>query len=93
MREHFRSIYDRQAEGYDRSCVEDGDCIVVFVGDTCSCTCERAGIRASERFAYQDDRTAASSNCEDLADALPCAPCPQVMATCEEGVCGVVSSE
>jgi hypothetical protein len=50
------------ASDYDQQCVDDDDCVAVFVGDTCKITCEAAGIRADEKERY------------DQANAAPCPP-------------------
>jgi hypothetical protein len=82
------------ASDYDQQCVDDDDCVAVFVGDTCKITCEAAGIRADEKDRY------------DQANAAPCPPpfgeylaimclstvpeppiCDAVEAFCSDGTC------
>lgn len=65
---------------YDRSCSEATDCMVIFTGERCSCSCDVSAINVSDREAYLDDR--GSGDC-----SVDCGPCPQVEAVCTAGIC------
>lgn len=76
-------------EGYDDSCDEAGDCVAVFVGDTCGCGCETEAIRADEYEAYQQEWADAQAQCTAVPD---CAPCQDVVVECVDRRCEVTGT-
>lgn len=72
--------------GYDRVCETNDDCRVVYPGNVCGCGCDPAGISASAYDQFQADVTALKAQCIEV---LYCALCPEAMADCRDGLCGV----
>ena len=69
------------ANDYDRSCTEDSDCVIISVGDICSCSCEIDAINKSDLEAYNHDR--------DVDCGVQCGACAGGEPVCQSGVCGV----
>jgi hypothetical protein len=69
------------ADDYDRSCVEDTDCMVITVGDICDCPCDFSAINGDDFSDYLDDKV-------DAACTDDCSPCPgDYEAYCDSGTC------
>jgi hypothetical protein len=69
---------------FDRTCLQDADCISVRVGDLCGCGCEMAGISSSEEQKYIARASAASCG------GSRCFPnCVAREAYCASGTCAV----
>jgi hypothetical protein len=77
---------DIDANDYDRSCTLDEDCMVIFVGDTCGCSCDTSAINVSDRDAYLDDSDPGPT-CD-----IQCGACAAAEAVCAQGVCKSVPS-
>ena len=69
---------------FDQTCSIDSDCMVVFTGDACSCSCEIAGMNVSEIENYNSAWDESFAACEEV---LMCAACPESEAFCDEGTC------
>ena len=53
-------------DDYDRSCMTDDDCRVVFVGSPCGCSCEVSAVNQDESDAYQSAVSELRAMCEGL---------------------------
>ena len=68
---------------YDQTCGAADDCVAVFTGDPCGCSCDAGAINRSERLRYLDDRKKA------CADPPDCGACSPSRALCTAGRCTV----
>ena len=76
------------ANDYDRSCNEDGDCVVVFVGEMCECNCEYGAINRSAKDRYDEDYDSieCDGSCDDVH--IDCMFCDdQTRAVCKDSLC------
>ena len=68
------------ADDYERSCQSDAECMIISVGDICSCSCEVSAINRVDEAAYREDR--------DVTCSTQCGPCPEAPpAVCAQGIC------
>ena len=74
------------ASDYDRSCVQDSDCVGIAEGDLCAedvCTnCVNAAINARDQTQYQNDVSS------KVSPQRFC-PCPDEPVACNAGTCGI----
>lgn len=74
------------ASDYDRSCVQDSDCVGIAEGDLCAenvCTnCANAAINARDQTQYQNDVSS------KVSQQRFC-PCPDEPVVCNAGTCGI----
>lgn len=71
-------------EGYDQSCEAPDDCLAVFVGDVCGCSCELDAINATQSTLWSQERSTKADRCDEV---LNCTACPDVVVDCVENVC------
>jgi hypothetical protein len=75
---------------YDATCEDDIDCAIAFGGDPCApCPCPSGAIATSDLAAYEADRREARALCSDR-EAVACAACAPVKATCDQRTCAMV---
>ncbi len=67
---------------YDQTCDLDEDCMLIFAGDPCSCSCDYAAINVADKDEYFDDLP--DGDCD-----IQCGACEGVEAFCDAGQCGV----
>lgn len=67
------------ASDYDQSCNAATDCMPIFVGKFCECSCTYAAINLKDAARYNKD---ISVTCDKH-----CAPCPEAVVTCEQNRC------
>jgi len=74
---------------YDKTCTTPADCVVVFSGDPCSCTCDVAAVSQAASLDVNSDRQAyQKAHCpEGLPSCGACAAPPAT--TCNDGQCGL----
>lgn len=72
------------AEGYDQTCEAADDCLAVFVGDVCGCSCELDAINATQSTLWSQERSNKADRCDEV---LNCAPCPDVVVDCVADTC------
>ncbi len=76
-------------EGYDKGCMANTDCILVFTGDVCGCDCTQEAINAGESTRYAASQEQKRKACVDI---LACQPCPDTeQAVCDQAICTVVT--
>jgi hypothetical protein len=76
------------ADNYDTSCLEDSDCVVIFVGEMCECSCNYGAINKSDKEKYDEDYD--SIQCDDSCDDVDinCMFCnDQTIAVCTDNQC------
>src|SRR5262245_36621170 len=70
------------AADYDQTCSLDGDCETVFVGEACSCKCERAAISKRAMESYWRDKESLPK-CQEICDGCM----EPSRARCDSGHC------
>lgn len=77
-------------DDYDTSCVADGDCVEVYIGDICPCGggCANAAISLSALDKYRDDFTEAYDGC-DQPPNCEAAMCAAPRVFCQAGRCAL----
>ena len=76
-------------DGYDTSCLTDGDCVAVYFGDVCgfcATVSPNAAISSSADGAYQNAVNAAQRNCPPNNEQGSCAESDSI-TTCSMGKC------
>ncbi len=73
-----------EAEGFERGCARDADCVAGLVGDVCGCGCDWAGIAASDRALFDRAWLRIYMAC---GDPPLCAPCAEPYVWCDGGTC------
>jgi hypothetical protein len=71
-------------EDYDQSCEEANDCMTVYVGDVCACSCEIDAINYTQSTLWAQERSRRTRGCDEVLD---CQPCPVGPETCDDSVC------
>ena len=74
------------AQGYDATCSVDGDCVAVFEGDVCGCSCNTAALRRPAAAQYSKDSAEKAASC---GSRLECVACPSSAVACLSGTCKV----
>lgn len=74
------------AQGYDATCSVDNDCVAVFEGDVCGCSCETAALRRPAAAQYSKDSAEKAKSC---GSRLDCVACPSSTVACVAGTCKV----
>jgi hypothetical protein len=74
-----------RAEDYERSCSAPSDCVLVFEGSPCGCTCANAAIATSAEASYHQRLDELRRACP-LTEACA-ADCADSSATCQDGKC------
>lgn len=73
---------------YDRSCMNDGQCAVVFQGDACAaCPCVSSAVSTSAVVQYQKDLATLATRCPVVATPVNCPICPKRVGLCTGGRC------
>ena len=74
---------------YKKTCTQPTDCVIVFSGDPCGCSCDVVAVSQPESFNVTSDRTAyVKEHCpKGPPDCGACAAPPAT--TCNSGKCGV----
>ncbi|MBS2016351.1 MAG: hypothetical protein JST00_25935 [Deltaproteobacteria bacterium] len=71
-----------RAEDYDQACTVNEDCVTVFVGEICDCSCDPMGaVSKKGELAYREDRGSISCSKQ-------CKPCAnRDVPVCNAGTC------
>jgi hypothetical protein len=70
------------AEDYDRSCMQNEQCMLILVGPVCSCDCSFSAINSKDGPQYLEDRG-------DITCDEDCAPCQAGEPWCDDGTCEI----
>jgi hypothetical protein len=71
------------------ACVEDIDCIPVFLGDTCpQCACPNTAISSAAMDQYNQYEQARQAAC--CGGSSNVCPCPAFAVACQQGTCALV---
>lgn len=75
-----------EAEDYDRSCMADSECEIVWLSRACSCS-SRTAVNASEVADVERDNERESRHEGRCRSQVDCAPFPSAEPYCNAGTC------
>jgi len=73
-------------DGYDTSCGQDSDCVLVVFGERCPCACASGAINRADEAKYRAE--VAGKPC---TEKVYCGPCEDVTPRCLQNRCAVTS--
>lgn len=76
---------EMDASDYDQDCASDDDCVAVFVGDVCDCSCDVGAINKRDQGRYDEEKPECNAGCGGSV----CGPCPSPIVVCEAARCAI----